>query len=60
MGTKMTILIKTDKDVKASIQRTAQAIGISLGTVMGMFLRKFANEQWIEFEAPLLPNVRTD
>ena len=59
MGTQTTILIKTDKDVKASAQKAAQAIGVPLGTVMGMYLRKFANEQRIEFEAPLVPNVRT-
>ena len=56
MNTKTTILIKADKKVKAAAQKAAKDIGISLGTVMGMYLRKFANERRIEFE---VPNART-
>ena len=59
MNTKTTILIKADKKIKAAAQKAAKEIGIPLGTVMGMYLRKFANEKRIEFEAPLVPNAKT-
>ena len=59
MNTKTTILIKTDKKVKAAAQRAAKDIGIPLGTVIGMYLRKFAQERRIEFEAPEVPNAGT-
>jgi addiction module RelB/DinJ family antitoxin len=54
-----TMLIKTDKEVKAAAQDAAREIGIPLGTVMGMYLRRFARERRIEFEAPLVPNAKT-
>jgi len=54
-----TMLIKTDKEVKAAAQDAAREIGIPLGTVMGMYLRRFARERRIEFDAPLVPNAKT-
>ncbi len=51
MNTKTTILIKADKKVKAAAQKAAKEIGIPLGTVLGMYLRKFARERRFEFEA---------
>ena len=59
MNTKTTILIKTDKKVKNAAQQAAKEIGIPLATVVGMFLRKFARERRIEFDAPFVPNART-
>ncbi len=59
MNTKTTILIKVDKKIKAVAQKAAKDIGIPLGTVMGMYLRKFAQERRIEFEAPEIPNAKT-
>lgn len=59
MNTKTTILIKTEKKVKNAAQKAAKEIGVPLATVMGMYLRKFARERRIEFEAPLVPNART-
>ncbi|MEK7068831.1 MAG: type II toxin-antitoxin system RelB/DinJ family antitoxin [Patescibacteria group bacterium] len=56
---KTTMLIKTDKEVKAAAQDAAREIGVPLGTVMGMYLRRFARERRIEFEAPLVPNAKT-
>lgn len=55
MNDKTTILIKTDKKVKAAAQKAAAQIGVPLGTLMGMYLRKFANEQRFEFDTPLVP-----
>ncbi len=59
MNTKTTILIKTDKKVKEAAQKVAKELGIPLGTVMGMYLRKFANERKIEFEVPQTLNAKT-
>lgn len=59
MSTTTTLLIKTDKKVKAAAQRAAADIGIPLGTVVGMYLRQFARERRIAFEAPEIPNART-
>lgn len=59
MNTKTTILIKTDKAVKAKAQKAADAIGIPLSTILSAYLRKFAAEERIEFSMPLKPNART-
>ncbi|MBI5003910.1 type II toxin-antitoxin system RelB/DinJ family antitoxin [Candidatus Kaiserbacteria bacterium] len=59
MNTKTTILIKTDKKIKVAAQKAAKDIGIPLSTVLGMYLRKFAHERRIEFEASLVPNAKT-
>ena len=55
MSDKTTILIKTDKKVKAAAQKSAKQIGIPLSTLMGMYLRKFAHDQRFDFEVPLVP-----
>lgn len=59
MSSKTSILIKTDTQVKRAAQKAAKEIGIPLGTVLGMYLRKFARERRIEFDAPSSPNART-
>jgi addiction module RelB/DinJ family antitoxin len=59
MNTKTTILIKVDKKAKAAAQKAAKEIGIPLSTVLGMYLRKFASEQRIEFSVPEMPNAKT-
>ena len=59
MNTKTTILIKADKKVKLAAQKAAKEIGIPLGTVLGMYLRKFAREQRIEFETSVVPTAKT-
>lgn len=58
MSSKTTILIKTDKKIKADAQKAARDIGVPLATVLGMYLRKFAREKRIEFEV-LTPNAKT-
>ena len=59
MNSKTTILIKADKKVKETAQKAAKEIGVPLGTIMGMYLRKFANEKRIAFEVSLTPNAKT-
>lgn len=59
MNTKTTILIKTDKAVKAQAQKAADAIGIPLSTILNAYLRKFASEQQVMFSVPRTPNAKT-
>lgn len=59
MNTNTTILIKTDKKVKAAAQRAAKDVGVPLATILNAYLRQFARERRIEFEASLIPNART-
>ena len=49
MNTRTSILIKTDKKVKAAAQRAAKEVGIPLSTILSAYLRQFAREQRIEF-----------
>jgi len=49
MNTKTSILIKTDKKVKAAAQKAAKHVGIPLSTILNAYLRQFAREQRIEF-----------
>lgn len=54
-----TILIKTDKKVKVAAQKAAKEVGVPLATILNAYLRQFARERRIEFEAPLTPNAKT-
>lgn len=58
MTTKTTILIKTDKEVKARAQKAAKAIGIPLSTILSAYLRQFAAAQRVDFGVPLRPTAR--
>ena len=51
MDTKTTILIKTDKKVKASAQKAAKEIGVPLATILNAYLRQFARDGRVEFGA---------
>jgi len=59
MDGKTTILIKTDKRIKKSAQKAAGEIGVPLATILNAYLRQFAREGRISFEAPLTPNAKT-
>src|SRR3989337_1493306 len=56
--TKTTILIKTDKAIKESAQKTAERIGIPLSTILNAYLRQFVSEGRVEFSA-YMPNTKT-
>ena len=56
--TKTTILIKTDKAIKESAQKTAEKIGIPLSTILNAYLRQFVSEGRVEFSA-YMPNTKT-
>ncbi len=59
MNTKTTLLLKTDAKVKKAAQEAAQDIGIPLSTILNAYLRSFARDRRIAFDAPLMPNART-
>lgn len=58
-NTKTLLTVKTDKKLKRAAERTAEEVGLPLGTVINGFLRTFVAEKRVEFSAPLVPNVRT-
>ena len=45
METKTLLTIKTDKKVKAEAQKTAEKLGLPLGTVVNAFLKQFVRDQ---------------
>jgi antitoxin component of RelBE/YafQ-DinJ toxin-antitoxin module len=47
-----------DKKVKAAAHRAARDIGIPLSTVVGAYLRKFARDREVYFNAPLVPTPK--
>ena len=57
-NTKTTILIKTDKKVKAAAQRNLKRAGIPLSTYLNMHLRDAARND-VRVEVGLVPNART-
>lgn len=51
--------IKTDKKLKKEAQKTAEALGLPLSTVVNRYLKDFVRERRIEFAENLVPNVKT-
>jgi antitoxin component of RelBE/YafQ-DinJ toxin-antitoxin module len=56
---KTVISVKVDKDVRDKARKTAKKLGLPLSLVVNGALRKFAEEQRVEFSAPLIPNAKT-
>ena len=56
---KTVISIKVDKDVRDKAKKVAHRLGIPLSIVVNGALRKFGDEQRIEFAVPLTPNAKT-
>ncbi len=48
--------IKIDVDVKREAQKTAEAMGIPLGTIANILLRQFAREKEINLSLSYKPN----
>jgi len=57
-NTKTTILIKTDKKVKAAVQRVAREMGVPLSTLTNVYYKKLARERRVVLEAPLVPTPK--
>jgi len=49
----VSILIKTDPQVKAEAQETAEKLGYSLSSILNAFLRQFVKTKTINFNAEL-------
>ncbi len=49
--------IKIDVDVKKEAQKTAEAMGIPLGTIANILLRQFAREKEINLSLSYKPNA---
>ncbi len=58
-NTKTLLTVKVDKQLKAKAQKTADDIGLPLGTVVNGFLRQFVVDKSMLFSIPEIPNART-
>jgi antitoxin component of RelBE/YafQ-DinJ toxin-antitoxin module len=56
---KTVISVKVDKDVRDKAKKVAGKLGIPLSIVINGALRKFGDEQRVEFSVPLGPNQKT-
>ena len=56
---KTVISVKVDKDVRDKARKVAKKIGVPLSMVVNNQLKRFAEEQRIEFRAPQVPNAKT-
>ena len=56
---KTVISVKVDKDVRDKARRAARKMGVPLSMVVNAQLRRFSDEQRIEFSVPLVPNAKT-
>ena len=57
-NTKTLLTVKVDKQLKAKAQKTAEGIGLPLGTVVNGFLRQFVVDKSMLFSFPEIPNAR--
>lgn len=51
--------VKVDRAVRDKAKRAAHRLGIPLSLVVNGALRKFGDEQRVEFAVPLKPNAKT-
>ena len=56
---KTVISVKVDKSVRDKARKVAKKIGVPLSMVINNQLKRFAEEERIEFRAPLMPNAKT-
>ncbi len=56
---KTVINVKTDKSLKQKAQKVAKDLGLPLGTIINHYLRKLVDEKRVTFQAPLMPNKKT-
>ncbi|MBU6231170.1 MAG: type II toxin-antitoxin system RelB/DinJ family antitoxin [Patescibacteria group bacterium] len=54
-NTKTLITVKTDKSLKKAAQETAEEIGISLGTLINIFLKQFVRTKEVNFSVSYRP-----
>ena len=56
---KTVISVKVDKDIRDKARKTAHKLRVPLSMVVNESLRRFSEEQRIEFVAPVVPNAKT-
>lgn len=56
METKILLTVKTDKRLKAEAQKTAERLGLPLGTVVNAFLKQFVRDQSFTISASYTPS----
>lgn len=56
---KTVLNVKINKDLKDSAREVAKELGLPLSVIVNSYLRKFVDERRIEFNAPLIPNKKT-
>ncbi len=56
---KTAVSFKIDKDVRSRARSVAKKIGVPLSMVVNQQLKQFANDRYIEFYEPLVPNAKT-
>lgn len=56
---KTVMSIKVDRSVRDKAKKAATRLGIPLSLVVSGALRKFGDEQRVEFAVPLTPNAKT-
>lgn len=54
---KTLLTVKTDKDLKRAAQRTADEIGVPLGTLVNSFLKQFVRTKEVSFSVREYPNA---
>ena len=58
-NTKTLLTIKTDKKLKFAAQKTAEEMGIPLGTFINMTLKQFVLNKEVNFRGGYTPNAKT-
>lgn len=56
---KTVINIKTDKALKAKVQRVAKELGLPVGTIVNNYFRHLVEEKRVTFLVPEIPNKKT-
>lgn len=51
--------IRTDKEVKAGVQKIAKQLGMPLSTIINAYLKQLLREKRVYFTIPLIPNKKT-
>ena len=56
---KTVISVKVDTEVRDRAKRVAGRLGLPLSIIVNAQLRRFADDERIEFAVPLVPNAKT-
>lgn len=54
-----TLNVRVDKELKATAEAIAQALGMNLSTAVNIFLRQMVSHDGMPFDVRLYPNAKT-